>query len=92
MSDALTDISKRNRHVREMQSAKTGEPTCTVKCPAIRKDPINVFYCRIRREYVAPKEHRGEYGFDTIREGKVVRTGYETPCDAMQVFGVGDIS
>jgi hypothetical protein len=31
-------------------------------------------------------EHHFDYGFDVVKEGKIKRSGYSTPCDAIELF------
>jgi hypothetical protein len=62
---------------------------CTVSCPAIRDDGGS-FYCRIMRASVAPYEHRVDYGFDVVKEGKITHSGYHTPCEAKALFHHND--
>jgi hypothetical protein len=58
---------------------------CTIKCPAIRDDKGS-FYCYITQSSVAPYEHREDYGFDIVKEGKITHSGYHTPCKVMVIF------
>ncbi len=40
------------------------------------------------KAYVAPSEHRTEYGFEIIRDGKIIHSGYATPCNAIELFAI----